>query len=254
MSPAGGEVLRAVPMEGMEPEALEELTAYSRPRTLRWERVPAAPPRAPTSREQAIMGALAGSFSILSSRQIAHRFMPEAVPRTVRRQLHELAAQGWARRAHLVCAGPGQTARLFAARESRLGACAAVRALHANAWFFAFERLVAGARARVSEDADLAIDVAGARLELEVGAWRRSLREALFRHERGSATVLFVLPDERSAIALARYADRVLEQGRDRCSFASEPDVHLGRLRALVLPRTPGGTVRLQDLRSRLPV
>jgi hypothetical protein len=254
MNPVGGEVLRAAPIGSMDLQAYTELGVYSHPRALRWESVPAAPPRAPTPREQAIVAALESSFRILSSTQIARRFMPEAVRRTVRFQLHDLAAHGWARRAHLVCAGRGQTPRLFSVHAAGLDARAAVRALHANAWFFAFERLVEGAVARVTADADLAIEVAGARMLVEVGAWRRSVREALFRHDRGGIPVVYVLPDERGAIALARYADRVLERTRDRCSFASERDIHLGRPRALALPATPGGAIRLQDVRAAICV
>jgi hypothetical protein len=228
----------------MNLEALMELGIYSNPRQLRWEAVPAASARAPTAREEAIVDALSSSFSVLSSPQIAQRFLPDAVPRTVRKQLRELAAQGWVRRAHLVCAGPGQTPRLFGARGAHIDACGAVRALHANAWFFAFERLVEGAVARVCEEADLAIEVAGTRWLVEIGAWRRSVRELLYRHERGTEAVIYVLPDERTAISFARYADRVLEVARERCCFVAERDIHLGRLRGLVVD----GGIRLSTI------
>jgi hypothetical protein len=228
----------------MDLEALTELGSYSNPRQLRWERVPTAPPRPPSAREEAIVGALTASFSVLSSPQIARRFLPDAVPRTVRKQLHELAAQGWVRRAHLVCAGPGQTPRLYGVRNAQIDARGAVRALHANAWFFAFERLVEGAVPRACPDADLAIEVAGTTLLIEIGAWRRSVREALFRHERRAEPVIYVLPDERTAISVARYADRVLEHARERSFFVAERDVHLGRPRALVVD----GGIRLSRI------
>jgi hypothetical protein len=231
---------------------LSELNVYSQPRRLVWERVAAAPPRAPTEREETIAAAL-GAFAILSSPQIRRRFMPGAGPRTVRSQLHALAAQGWARRAHLVCAGRGQTPRLYAARERPLDAGAAVRALHANAWFFALERRLPGVRARASEDGDLAFDLRGARMLLEVVAWRRSIREAIFRHDRAAAAVVYVLPDERRAIALAQYADRVLEATRGRCWFVAERDIHLGRLRAVRLGAVAGAGLRLGTLDHDAP-
>ena len=234
----------------MEFEALTELIVYSQPRALRWESIPAMPPRDPSAREESIAAALSVSFSVLSSFQIARRFMPKAVPRTVRSQLHELAAQGWARRAHLICAGRGQTPRLFVARDTAIDACGAVRALHANAWFFALERLVPDVAALASADADLAIDLAGSRVLIEIAAWRRSVREALLRHDRGAEPVVFVLPDEGRALAVARFADRTLRHARERCFFAAEPDIHLGRLRALILPRDPGGGLRLSSLVS----
>ena len=93
--------------------------------------------------------------------------MPDAPERTVRNQLHAMCAQGWLRRAHLLCEGPGQTPRVFAlddggwaqAKElhTRFRPFVVARKewrrpelsderriphdLHANAWWFAFERL-----------------------------------------------------------------------------------------------------------------
>ena len=107
-------------------------------------------------------------LKLLSGPQIARRFMPDASERTVRNQLHAMCAQGWLRRAHLLCEGPGQTPRVFAlddggwAQAKELAhALPPVRAsrasewrrpelsdarriphdLHANAWYLAFERL-----------------------------------------------------------------------------------------------------------------
>src|SRR5262249_7682457 len=101
---------------GSEIATLTELDLYARPRTLKWdavERVPKDKQRQPTVREQAIMAALL-ELRLLSGPQIQRRFMSDASQRTPRNQLHAMCAQGWLRRAHLRCEGPGQTPRLFA--------------------------------------------------------------------------------------------------------------------------------------------
>jgi hypothetical protein len=85
----------------------------------------------------------------------------------VRNQLHAMCAQGWLRRAHLVCEGPGQTPRLVCLDDEGFKAIRDARTrfrpfiverdgwrkpeitderrvphdLHANAWYLAFERL-----------------------------------------------------------------------------------------------------------------
>ena len=240
---------------------LSELAPYAHPRELRWDPVlePVAP-RAPTAREQAILSALA-SLRVLSSRQIHRRFMPGATERTVRHQLAALAATGWVRRAHLLCAGAGQTPRLYFAAESEVpGPSAVVGLLHRNAWLFAFEHLARVVCVRRGPfPTGLAFEV-GDRpflLELDRAPRRLALRARFRRYEPhlSSAAAIFVLPDEPTAIAAARLAHGVVgHSARASMFFASEPDVHHGRLRALTLATSTGGfRPSLRDLATPLP-
>lgn len=148
---------------------LSELDAYARPRALKWEDVEPvakADRREPTIREQAILAALV-ELRLLSAPQIHRRFLSGMSERTLRAQLQAMCAQGWLRRAHLTCEGPGQTPRIFAlahggweqikdARTRFRPFCVdrtdwrapeltdprrIAHDLHANAWYLAFERL-----------------------------------------------------------------------------------------------------------------
>jgi DNA-binding HxlR family transcriptional regulator len=137
---------------------MAELARYALPRALRWERPPAAAePRHPAADELEILMAL-GALGVLSSSQIHRRYLGGLSPRGLRHRLQSMAAQGWLRRGHLLCAGPGQTPRICSLTDSgrglveaRLGADPfevvwddldqVVHALHVAAWWLAFERV-----------------------------------------------------------------------------------------------------------------
>ena len=218
---------------GEDPTTLAELAVYARPRALQWEPVPAAVPRPPTARERAIIDGVR-ALGVLSGPQIARRFMAGASGRSVRGQLRAIVAQGRLRRAHLLCEGPGQTPRLFFADGGAGDARSVVRALHVNAWWLAFERIAGGVLGERRLGADLTFTVDGQRLLLEFVCTPRpdEIAARLARYAATDETVVFVLRDEPTAIAVARFAARLV---RGRFFFASERDVHLGRLRALTL-------------------
>ena len=140
------------------PLTMAELARYALPRALRWERPPAAAePRHPAADELEILMAL-GALGVLSTSQIHRRYLDGLSPRGLRHRLQSMAAQGWLRRGHLLCAGPGQTPRIWSLTDSGRGLAEArlgadpfevvwddldqvVHALHVAAWWLAFERV-----------------------------------------------------------------------------------------------------------------
>ncbi len=237
---------------------LSDLAPYALPRELRWEPALArASPRAPTGREQAILSALA-PLRVLSGPQIRRRFMPAATERTTRHQLSALLAQGWVRRAHLLCAGAGQTPRLYWLDDGgeTPGPAETLGLLRTNAWLFAFEQLAEVTAVRRGPSG-LVLDIGGSELllDLERTPRRQAVRAKFRRHEAVRCGAIFVFPDEPSAIAAARIANGIVgTDARQRMFFASEPDVHRGRLRALTLAPSPGPfRPSLRDILTALP-
>jgi Replication-relaxation len=87
-----------------------------------------------------------------------------------------------------------------------------------------------------------------------ITAWSRNISR--YDKDGVNPAVVFVLRDERVAKTLARHADRILTgaitrpgkedgewyyPGRKAVFFASEPDIHLGKLRAFQVPHLPPG-------------
>lgn len=148
-------------------ETYVELDAYESPVGLKWETpVPVSERRKePSARELAILAALS-ELKVLTTPQLQRRFMPGLKERAVRDQLGSMFAAGWVRRLRIVCEHRAQTPRIYAltlagwelVKDARTHfrpftvAREAWRApdlredrrllhdLHANAWFFAFER------------------------------------------------------------------------------------------------------------------
>ena len=143
------------------PPALAELARYARPRALRWEHPTAvAERRHPAADELEMLMAL-GTLGVLSTAQIHRRFLGGLSPRGLRHRLWSMAAQGWLRRGHLLCAGPGQTPRICSLTDTGRDLVDArsrvdpfevawddlqqvVHALHVAAWWLAFERTAGG--------------------------------------------------------------------------------------------------------------
>ena len=222
------------------PPALAELARYARPRALRWEHPRAvAEPRYPAADELDMLVAL-GTLGVLSTAQIHRRFLAGLSPRGVRHRLWSMAAQGWLRRGHLLCAGPGQTPRICALTDtgralvdarSRVGSFEVVwddleqvvHALHVAAWWLAFERTAGGQVAGMRRPAgarrtvpDLVLEMAPrSALACAVVAVLRPLvsitalearldRLDTWAEGASGTVVLLVLRDEPTAIAVAR--------------------------------------------------
>jgi len=282
------------------PPALAELARYARPRALRWEHPTAvAERRHPAADELEMLMAL-GTLGVLSTAQIHRRFLGGLSPRGLRHRLWSMTAQGWVRRGHLLCAGPGQTPRICALTATARDLVDArshvdsfevvwddleqvVHALHVAAWGLAFERTAGGQVAGMRRPAgarqtvpDLVLQMAPrAALACALVAVLRPLLsitalaarlDLLATWDAGSPStvVLVVLPDEPTAIAVARAlavrVDRARADGTEpawlrRLHLTSELDIHHARLRALTLrpsAQTQGRTeVALVDLLAR---
>jgi hypothetical protein len=242
---------------------LSELDAYAHPRALKWEDIEPVPKgerREPTIRELAILAALV-ELRLLTAPQIHRRFLPQLSERTLRAQLQAMCAQGWLRRAHLTCEGPGQTPRIFALAQggweqvkdarTRFRPFCVDRAdwrapelsdprriahdLHANAWYLAFERIAGHV-------------VASVRGPHSARLYPPSKPHPDYRHD----------PTKRLPLSADEIAERLLGTGQRFDSLAADsiapiyPDLAI-EVSLPKLPRRPRQHYLIEVERSRHP-
>jgi hypothetical protein len=160
------------PVRPAVPDSYTELDEYDQVTGLRWQERPPGPHKPPLPRKDdlEVLAAL-HELRFLAARQVHRRFMPHRALRTVRHRLNQMFRVGWLRRCEITTGNRGHTQRIYALDQDGYELIRANRGrtelarlvdpdakwrpsevedprlilhdLHANAWLFALERLVA---------------------------------------------------------------------------------------------------------------